>query len=273
VSTSSPFDTKDYWEKRFASSTDLSTVGYAGLGKPFNQWMYRLRRRVFLRTVTPLAADVDLNTVLDVGSGSGFYIDRWHELRAGDIRACDITDVAVHRLRSKYPQHEVTVLDVSSESDDLPAWQVDAISAFDITFHIVSDTRLRQAFVNMFSLLRPGGLLIFTDNFVQSTATHASHHVSRTKTTLEGAVHAAGFEIVSRKPAFFFMNQPVDTDSALHRRSWEIMTSTLRRWPTTGYLFGPLLFPIDLTLVKLLSEGPSTEIMVCRKPADKRAKI
>jgi hypothetical protein len=67
VSTSSPFDTKDYWEKRLATSTDLSTVGYAGLGKPFNQWMYRLRRRVFLRTVTPLVVEEDLNTVLDMG--------------------------------------------------------------------------------------------------------------------------------------------------------------------------------------------------------------
>jgi SAM-dependent methyltransferase len=264
--STSPFDTKDYWEKRFATSTDLSTVGYAGLGKPFNQWMYRLRRRVFLRTVTPLAAKENLHVVLDVGSGSGFYIDRWHELQIGDIRACDITDVAVDRLRVKYPQHEVTVLDVGSESDNLPAWQVDAISAFDITFHIVSDTRLAQAFVNMFGLLRPGGLLIFTDNFVQSSIKRTDHHVSRTKATLEEAVHAAGFEIVSRKPAFFFMNQPVDTDNTLHQRSWAMMTSTLKRWPTTGHLFGPLLFPIDLTLVKLLSEGPSTEIMVCRKP-------
>ena len=47
----SGFDPKNYWEQRLATSTGLEGVGYLGLGQPFNEWMYRVRRWNFKRFV------------------------------------------------------------------------------------------------------------------------------------------------------------------------------------------------------------------------------
>lgn len=266
MSTPPQFDGKSYWERRFSSTLDISTVGYAALGMHFNRWMYRLRRSVFLRTVATLRRERPVTAVLDVGAGSGFYLERWRELGVADIRACDLTETAVQWLRARYPGDDIFVLDVGGDPELLPAWQVDVISAMDVIFHIVDDAQLEQAFQNMFRLLHPGGFLIFTDNFVHSPKRSSTHHVSRSKADLEGAVRAAGFEIVSRRAAFFLMNEPVDSDSALLGGLWRAIAGALARAPAAGGLLGAVLFPIDAALVRLLREGPSTEIMVARKP-------
>lgn len=45
--------------------------------------------------------------VLDYGSGSGLYVPLWLKLFANaDIHCCDISVVALDKLKSKYPQLE-----------------------------------------------------------------------------------------------------------------------------------------------------------------------
>ena len=35
---------RDFWQDRLADDWTATGVGYRALGKPFNIWMYRLRR-------------------------------------------------------------------------------------------------------------------------------------------------------------------------------------------------------------------------------------
>jgi SAM-dependent methyltransferase len=75
--------------------------------------MYRLRRRVFRQAVhqfLPPRADLE---ILDIGSGTGFYLDRWQELGFPNVHASDVSEVAVERLRERYPSCEVTQLDIA----------------------------------------------------------------------------------------------------------------------------------------------------------------
>ena len=72
-----------FWEQRLGEDWTLSGVGYQALGRPFNTWMYRVRRSVFLREVSALKLPLQTARVLDVGSGTGFYVRRWQELGAG----------------------------------------------------------------------------------------------------------------------------------------------------------------------------------------------
>ena len=83
-----------------------------GLG-PFNDWMYRVRSRVFRRILRPLGAQIKGARVLDVGSGTGFYLERWEQLGAQEIWGLDISAVAVERLATRFPRAQLRCLDVT----------------------------------------------------------------------------------------------------------------------------------------------------------------
>ncbi len=260
----SAFDAKSYWDSRLSQATGLADVGYSGLGQPFNAWMYRVRRRVFTWAVAPHLSEI--KTAIDIGSGSGFYIERWRELGVPDVRGCDLAAPAVDRLRRAYPQLEFAQLDISGDQQDLPEWRADAISAFDVTFHIVDDERFERALRNVFTLLKPGGVFLFTDNFVHGSEQRLEHHVSRECSSIESVLQRAGFEILSRRASFVLMNEPVDRPRPAHRRAWSKLTRTLAAHPRLGHPIGATMYPLELAAVRFASDGPSTELMICRRP-------
>ena len=87
-----------FWEGRLDEDWTETGVGYRALGRRFNTWMYRVRREVFLREVGSLDLDWPRTRVLDVGSGTGFYVQAWRDLGAGSVTGCDLTQAAVDRL-------------------------------------------------------------------------------------------------------------------------------------------------------------------------------
>jgi SAM-dependent methyltransferase len=218
--------------------------------------MYRVRQHVFKRAVAPHLATV--RTAIDVGAGSGFYINQWRELGIEQVRGCDIAKPALERLRREYPEVEFTQLDIGDAPQALPDWRANAISAFDVMFHIVDDARFKRALQNMFSLLEPGGLLFLTDNLISGPTQRNEHHVSRSRGEIEGALRSAGFEILGSRPSFVLMNEPVDRPHPLHLRAWSLLTRVLRRQPRLGNVLGALLFPLELLAVRVVRRGPST---------------
>ena len=63
---------------------------------------------------------------------------------------------------------------------------------------------------------------------------------------------------------FVLMGTPTDTSSSIPEFLWKIAMLPVRLWSVVGYVYGAALFPFELALTKLLREGPSTEIMICR---------
>jgi hypothetical protein len=72
---------------------------------------------------------------LNSGSGTGFYLDRWQELGFPNVHASHVSEVAVQRLRERYPSCE-------------------------------SPSSTSRAFANLASLVKPDGLLVFSENFL-----------------------------------------------------------------------------------------------------------
>ncbi len=259
----STFEPERYWSERLEQTYSLAGVGWLGLGEPFNRWMYAVRRRVFRRTIR---ASVDLEgaRVLDVGSGTGFYVGLWRELGVADITGSDLTGVAVERLRYLFPEVRFEQLDISGDRPELGG-PYDAISAMDVLFHIVDDEGYARAFRNLATLLTPGGRLVFTENLLHAETQRAEYQTSRSLDEVEGLLRDAGLEVELRRPMFVLMNTPVDSDSAFLRRTWTAVNLLVQRGPRWGSLAGSVLYPIDVALSRWLTEGPSTEIVVCRK--------
>lgn len=268
------FETREYWERRLRDHFSLEGVGYLRLGRRFNEWMYRIRGEVFDRVAADhlRAAGGEGGRplrVLDVGAGTGFYVERWLGLGAA-VTGLDLTDVAVERLRARFPGARFIRADIGQA---LPAelageaGTFDAVSAFDVLFHIVDDDQYARAITNIAVLLRPGGLLVWSDNFIHQATIRVPHQVSRSLAEAEVALARAGLEVVERRPMFVLMNYPADTHSRLARLAWTALVAPAALSDRLGGLLGRALFPLERALVRRRRESPSTEVMVCRRAA------
>jgi SAM-dependent methyltransferase len=264
----SPFDNRRYWESRLREHYSLAGVGYSRLGQRYNEWMYRIRGEVFDRTVAGLGTgDWGLGTqVLDVGAGTGFYVDRWLRLGA-TVTGLDLTEVAVEELGSRFPAARFVRADIGAPLGEVPLTpgSFGAISAFDVLFHLVDDAAYARAFHNVAALLEPGGWFLWSDNFLRHPTERVTHQVSRTLTESTRCVDAAGLEVVDRVPMFVLMNYPADTTSRLARWAWTAMVAPATLAEPLGWAIGAMLYPLERALVRAKHESPSTELMICRK--------
>jgi SAM-dependent methyltransferase len=258
------FDAKQYWETRLAANPGLRGVGFVRLGRQYNDWLYRVRRQVFPRRLRALDTRMDGLDVLDIGSGTGFYLDRWRELGVRSVVGTDLAEVAVQALRRSHPGTEVHQVDIGGDLGPLSGRTFGIVSAFDVLFHIVEDDRFEAAIKHVRSLLEPGGLFVWSDNFVHQQTVRIPHQSSRSLDFIERTLASSGFEVVERRPMFVLMNGPADTRSPLLKGWWLALRGAVSLGEPVGWTLGALLYPLELLLTRLLKESPSTELMICR---------
>ena len=85
------FNAKLFWETQLTTSYDLQGVGYTSLGVSYNKWMYKVRKYVVGRRLRKLPIQWQKSCVLDIGFGTGFYINMYHNLNVKGITGFDIT--------------------------------------------------------------------------------------------------------------------------------------------------------------------------------------
>lgn len=252
-----------YWEQRLGADVPLHSVGYHGLSNAFVSWLYRVRVRRF-RSMARAYARPRMR-VLDVGSGGGFYLALWRSLGVRDLTATDLTQASLSAIRRRFPGVQTARFDVGDPNLPLEAGAFDAITCMDVMHHIMEDAQYDQAMHNFARLLRPGGVLLFTDNFLHTQQTFlAPHSANRPLAQIESSLRAAGFSVQKRRPMFVLMNNPVDSSNALFKFYWRAM-SFLCENAVFGAIAGALLYPLELLLTSVLTEGPSTEICVARR--------
>ena len=258
----SGFDHTVYWEERLASTDGLQGVGYLGLGQAFNEWMYKVRRSVFRRVVRRYLPDLSGASVLDIGSGTGEYLDLWLKCGARTVNGSDLTQTAVERLGQRYPGLRISQADISEPGIDLGRHQ--AVSCMDVLFHVVDPVRFDQAIRNLRNCLEPGGYLLLSDHFLRKPRSGQVHFTTRTLEEYTTVLQKHGLRIVARRPMFHLMNLPADARSRWLHRWWGTVIRVCERSPAAGGVLGMLLYPLELLIVGLRREGVSAEIMVCK---------
>ena len=169
---------RDFWESRLDADWTETGVGYGALGRAFNTWMYRVRRDVFRREVSALDLDWPRTRVLDIGSGTGFYVRLWQELGAASVTGSDLTQAAVDRLQDRFPSAEFRRLDISEPDGRLESGGYDVASCMDVLFHITDDDRYAAAIAAIADAVRPGGHFVLSENFL-----HRPTQRGRTRST------------------------------------------------------------------------------------------
>src|SRR5262249_53754757 len=182
------FDARTYWEERLSRHYTDEGVGFLGLAEAYNGWMYRVRRRVFSAEMRRLLPDRSAQRVLDVGSGTGFWIDCWHELGVPRVTGSDLTEVAVANLQARHPGDRFVRFDLGGQGDPFGDERFTVVTAIDVLYHVVDDRLYEQALANAFRLLEPGGYFVFTENFLHGDAVRIPHQASRSLSEIESTL-------------------------------------------------------------------------------------
>ncbi len=262
-----PYDPAEFWERRLQRNYDLTGVGYRGLGEPFNRALYRQRAIVLGRAERRFGVDVRGVDVVELGPGTGFYVDLWRDWEAASVVGLDITAVATERLRARYPAYRFEQADVTLRwpIDDASA---DIVTAFDVLFHVVDDGGYEAAIAEAARVLRPGGHFLMTDTFPHRQTFRGVHQVHRTLDEIVVLLERHGFRVRGRLPLFVTMHPAFDAPRPLAptaARWWAWVESRLIEDRRRGRWLGPLLGAIDRILTLPLRGGPSTELLVARR--------
>lgn len=256
-----------YWEDRLHTISGLEGVGFKKLGPSFNKWAYKVRKRVFMKTLSAMNLPLNTSKVLDVGSGTGFYIQAWRELNAKEITGLDISATAVENLKNTFKQHLFFQSDIGEKEFNKNAnfETYDLISSMDVLFHIVDDNRFEQAIANISSIIQPGGYFIYSDNFLNSETKRGESQVSRNKDYLMQVFEKNSFKLVRLQPFMVITNSPIDSKNPLMKLYWFLLENALYVMPFLGHILGPVLYPIEMLLVNNLKDSPSTEFAIFQK--------
>lgn len=259
-------NSEKYWENRLSASYGLESVGYIGLGKNYNNWLYKVRKTVFKRIVKSLEINLETAKVLDIGSGTGFYIDLWRSLGVKHIVGTDLTETAVKNLIIKFPDCDFHKVNIGLPLEpDLQHQTYNVVSAMDVLFHLVEDDCYCQAIENISELVCKGGFFIFSENFLHCDTNKGQQQVSRSLTEIESILGGKNFTVINRLPMQVIMNFPIDSESQILKKLWQVMAFFIKKHEYLGWLFGFVLYPLEILLTILLKESPTTEIMICRK--------
>lgn len=106
-------------------------------------------------------------TVLDVGSGSGHWIDFYREaLGAREVVGIEISAAAAQALAARYedaPEVEIRDGDVTEEGFGLDR-RFDVVNAVDVLFHVVDEDAWRRTLRTLAAHLARGGRLVIAEH-------------------------------------------------------------------------------------------------------------
>lgn len=258
------FNSKDYWESRLSKDYTLRGVGDITLGVAYNNYIYKVRNVVFRRMVKKYKIEISGKDVVDIGSGTGFYVELFRQHGCRNLTGFDITNKVVSELSAKYPAFRFIQKDIGNGDFSFPD-RFDIASSFDVLYHIVEDGKYETAIKNISSLVKEGGIFLYSDNFLPpGKRFEMMHQTCRDIDYIRKTMESNGFEIEQIVPMFVLMNTSFSNNFFL-KRFFNWVTRIVQKGEFWSRLVGAILYPIELFLLSVMKRSSSTEIMICRK--------
>jgi 2-polyprenyl-3-methyl-5-hydroxy-6-metoxy-1,4-benzoquinol methylase len=258
------FSPKTYWETRLKERFDLTGVGFRRKSVAFNRWVYKVRTEALYELFRKYGWSIKSRAVLDVGCGTGYFIEYWLNRKAHPVIGIDIAETSIKKLKNAFPAAEFYLRDLTEPDPEIKE-KFDYISVFDVLFHIVDDDLFAKAIENLASLCRPGCKIFVTDLFGSKTIAGVKHCRNRSQDMYMEVFSRSGFKLTDLSPLFFVLLPPSRVSNIVLRWTgilvWEAVT-WITRWQVFGELLGRALYSIDSVLRKIFKNGPGGHIAV-----------
>jgi predicted TPR repeat methyltransferase len=101
---------RDYWETRLSQDFSLGASGHIGFSRYYNRFMYKLKVRVLEKAVARHNIEIKGSSVIDIGSGTGYFVGQYIKKQAREVTGIDIAEVSVSLLKKKFLPRIFTVL-------------------------------------------------------------------------------------------------------------------------------------------------------------------
>lgn len=270
------YEPESYWGALHSRGGDLRVVGYPTLPLAFNRELYANAARAVIRSLQRAGVSAVDGAVLDVGSGTGFWVEFWNAQGAATVAGADLVPAAVDWLRTRFPKSEFVVADIVA-GPPYPERTFDVVSAMDVLLHIVDEESFVRAVRALAAQVGPSGALVLREPLVvherwSVRGQEGDHNVARSVADWERALEGTGMRLAHVEPAVFLLADPVDGRSsvtfALNRFWWRVFARTLRGREQLASIVMPPLAALDRALVKIARTGPSSKCMVLtREPS------
>lgn len=256
------FNPAEYWNNRLGENYNLMGVGDISLTMNYNKWSYRVTR-IILKKILHRYSPALPGHVLDIGAGTGFVVSIWISLKKM-VTGIDISANAVSNLKKNFPDCSFYELDAGTDPLPFSDNSIQAVSAASVLYHVIEDSKLEFLLSNIHRVLEPGGVFVFSDNFIHGSNVKMSHQKCRSLEDYHQFLEKAGFQIIKRSPNYVLFNDPVDANGKFFPMIWSRLIHFSKKWKWFDAVIWCLLFPVELLLTSLLKESPAQEFMICK---------
>src|SRR5690349_6303430 len=154
-----------FWNERY-SRLDLTRSGHRDLPEAYNRWLYRRKQAVLRRGLAAIGFAPAGKRVLEIGVGTGVYVDFWKRLGVQSVTGLDISSAAIEYLRARHPQSTFHHCDVTAPDAVVAPGAYDLVTSLDVLYHVVDDDKLAVALRRIAAALAPGGVFAMHDQFL-----------------------------------------------------------------------------------------------------------
>lgn len=267
-----PYIATDYWEHLLGDEFSAAGVAYPHLAVSFNRAMYRALAHQAERSLRAAGAPDPPASVLDVGCGTGIWLDFWRRRGAGRIAGIDLTEASISRLRTRFTNMDLSRADVSDPAVR-ELGRFDAISAMSVLLHITDEGRFDAAIANLAAMLEPDGVLVL----VEAVVAHRwlgppfgpdANSLARPLAEWEAVLGRHGLEIADMRPATVLLANPIDARTRMTWRAlsayWKALSLAVGRRERLGAAAGRVLGALDLPLRRVMPAGPTAKCLAVR---------
>ena len=268
------YDSHAYWSALHREG-GLKAVGQSGLPESLNRWLYRIGRGNVVRFLrTHGNGDLRGATVLDVGSGTGFWIDVWSSMGAARVDGVELIPEAVDGLRERYPGATFTLGDIADPGLSLPRDTYDAVMIMNVLLHVVEEERFAAAAARLAAAVGPRGRLLLAEPaLIRATSLRrpkpGAASLARPLARYREVFEAAGLRMTAVGPSTVVGANPIEAGDPLYRwyaALWKRVGRSARRGPRRAYVLGGLLAVLDRVLMAT-GASPSGKLILFERPS------
>lgn len=266
------YEPDEYWERLLSQRDDLTGVGHPEMPVELNAALYRVMRSRVLKALASKGVPLQDARVLDVGSGTGFWLAAWRSVGARRIMGLELTAAASQVLRQKHPDVDIVQGDISAVAPPVDG-EFDVVSAMSVLLHVVEDDRWRRALDNLCNVLTSDGWLLIIDPAVRhrwwgEPLTAESNSVPRPLASWEAELAHRGLRLHAVVGVSALLNNVADTKHrwtfTLLSRYWYYVRRLLIRF---AVLRGPFTKGLEMMDRGVLMTGwsPSSKLLLFRR--------